>query len=289
MIEQIKITSFQHLEEYLYVTKGDFIYRGLDNASYELIPSFIRHFGYNNTLELKILNDFSNYISIYDRIKRNFWETLALAQHYGLPTRLMDWSFSPFISLYFIIEDSENKNAGALWQLNIQSVFNVLPAQIIGTLNKLGTHYASASFLEEYFETFDILQQRELRYLNDFNGPYAQESNQYYLFYEPPSIDERIINQRGLFTLPSRLTLEMEKWLRSVNSIKCNKFIIPLNVKNEIRNRLDVIGINERMIYPGLEGISKWLVRINKMKNEKLLINNKDDTSAKNKTSWLGP
>lgn len=48
---------------------------------------------------------------------RNNWEWLALAQHYGLPTRLLDWTFNPLVALYFAVEANCETDA-VLFALN---------------------------------------------------------------------------------------------------------------------------------------------------------------------------
>lgn len=82
-------------------------FRGQSSVEYKLIPSIGRMFrdGEEKALlqfEKEIFEDFKRKYSQYtDSMPRNNVEFLYLAQHYGLPTRLLDWTYNPLIALYF--------------------------------------------------------------------------------------------------------------------------------------------------------------------------------------------
>ena len=97
------------------------IYRGHRRFEWELTPAVFR-----NTCEgdeRSMLNDFRNraparFANCPDEQDLCGW--LSLAQHYGLPTRLLDWTQSPLVGAYFAAEQhAEDDNApGAIWALN---------------------------------------------------------------------------------------------------------------------------------------------------------------------------
>jgi len=80
------------------------------------------------------------------------------------------------------------------------------------------------------------------------------------LFFEPPSLDERIVNQFALFSLPSSPKLSLEELLKGRESLY-RRIIIPANLKWEVRDKLDQANITERVLFPGLDGLSQWLKR----------------------------
>ena len=78
-------------------------------------------------------------------------------------------------------------------------------------------------------------------------------------FLEPPSIDARLVHQQGLFSVLSP-EADMEALLLSHPSC-ARKIIVPAWLKREVRDKLDAIGVSERTLFPGLDGLCTWLRR----------------------------
>jgi hypothetical protein len=77
---------------------------------------------------------------------------------------------------------------------------------------------------------------------------------------EPPAVDRRILNQFALFSLMSSPSAHLDEWLEQHPEL-CRKVRIPASLKWEIRDNLDQANINERVLFPGLDGLSRWLAR----------------------------
>lgn len=77
-------------------------YRGVTDTGYELIPAIGRYSNYCKELEFSVLHEFRLYARAhFSKPPRTDWEWMYLAQHYGLPTRILDWTLSPLTALYF--------------------------------------------------------------------------------------------------------------------------------------------------------------------------------------------
>ncbi|MCF8051306.1 MAG: hypothetical protein K9L59_08730 [Desulfobacterales bacterium] len=80
------------------------------------------------------------------------------------------------------------------------------------------------------------------------------------LFFEPPSMDDRIVNQFALFSVMSNSAMAVDEWLFRQKGLY-KRVILPKALKWEIRDKLDQSNITERVLFPGLDGLSSWLRR----------------------------
>jgi hypothetical protein len=80
------------------------------------------------------------------------------------------------------------------------------------------------------------------------------------LFLEPPALDLRIVAQYALFSLLTIADADMTDWVGSHPDM-CTCIVIPADIKSEVRDKLDQSNITERVLYPGLDGLCRWLRR----------------------------
>lgn len=106
----------------------DIIYRGMSNCEYDLTPSLCRLKKYHEFTEREITTEFRlRKPEAFDGALSGF-EQLAKMQHYGLPTRLLDFTTNPLIALYFACEKDEFNDGRVLFHCSEQS--NVNPSTI---------------------------------------------------------------------------------------------------------------------------------------------------------------
>ena len=84
--------------------------------------------------------------------------------------------------------------------------------------------------------------------------------NPFVVFLEPPSLDARIVNQFALFSMMSSPTARLDEWLANHPDLY-RRLIIPASLKWEVRDKLDQANVTERVLFPGLDGLSRWLKR----------------------------
>ncbi len=79
----------------------------------------------------------------------------------------------------------------------------------------------------------------------------ALADEEFVVFFEPPSLDERIVNQFALFSLMSSATAQLEDWLGDRPDL-ARKVVVPAELKWEMRDKLDQANVTERVLFPGL-------------------------------------
>jgi hypothetical protein len=79
-------------------------------------------------------------------------------------------------------------------------------------------------------------------------------------FFEPPSLDDRIVNQYALFSLMPSATTQLDAWIARHPEL-ARRITVPAELKWEVRDKLDQANVTERVLFPGLDGISRWLAR----------------------------
>lgn len=228
--------------------RSPFAFRGLPCASHSLSSSLVRLAGDADTrkLELALLRNFRKYAASEGTKADSIWDWLALGQHRGLPTRLLDWTYSPLVALHFATEALEDFDRdGAVWCVNFVEANKRLPSRLRRIMTREGSETLTVDMLAVF---------RELR---DFD---ALARTPFLVFLEPPAIDRRILNQLALFSLMSSPTAEMDLWLERHPDLS-RRVIIPAALKWEIRDKLDQANVNERILFPDLDGLSRWLAR----------------------------
>ena len=206
------------------------MYRGQLDFEWLLVPAISRFYaqvkfkGDLLDFEDEILGEYEKYAYPYLNIKEmSKLEKVVNAQHFGLPTRLLDWTTNPLKALYFAVEDPAKDNKHGV------------------------VHFFTPK--EWYEGTSD---------LDDF------DQDKEILTFFPEVMNERIGAQEGgfvSFPIPKASKgipdLDDEAYIKNVHFQSC--VYVLSNCKKEIRRELNVLGVNHRTIYPGLEGVAKWV------------------------------
>lgn len=222
-------------------------YRGLPDKDYDLRSSLIRLGGPFRELEHHILRNFRKYAPPGTVTHESIWNWLAVAQHHGLPTRLLDWTWSPWVALHFATADvGRFDRDGVIWCLHIPSTHRLLPPALRKSIDAESSTVFTVEMLDKCcldIAEFDSLSRK----------PFV-------VFIEPPSLDGRIVNQYAMFSMMSDSSAVMSEWLEQRPDLYW-RIIIPASLKWEIRDKLDQANITERVLFPGLDGLTSWLRR----------------------------
>ncbi|MCF6333433.1 MAG: FRG domain-containing protein [Draconibacterium sp.] len=234
--------------------RSDYAFRGLSDCRYQLQNSFLRNCGTRPELEYHLLRNFIKYARTSEpNLTNTQLRALVLAQHHGLPTRLLDWTYSPFIAMHFATSNTDKFDIdGVIWQVDFVQVNKLVTEPLKALLSSEKCNAFTVEMLESKFST-----------LHKFDKTIGPSS---VLFFEPPSIDDRIVNQFALFSIISDATSVLDHWLVKHPEVY-RRIIIPAELKWEIRDKLDQANITERVLFPGLDGLANWLKRHYQPKN----------------------
>jgi len=222
-------------------------FRGSGVAGAGLGTTLARLGGDFATKEPHVIRNFRKYAHSVSPVEPSLWNWMALAQHHGLPTRLLDWTFSPWVALHFATCDLDAFDAdGEVWWVDIERTNGALPTQLREDLEGEGSLVFTGEMLWRHAHTLPELD--------------ALSPDPFVLFLEPPSLDERIVNQAALFSLMSSPTVRLDGWL-ATHPLAYRRLLVPAGLKWEIRDKLDQANITERVLFPGLDGLSRWLRR----------------------------
>lgn len=216
-------------------------------------------FGNLNLVEMRLINEFRrrahHYLSNVPTY-HDLPEWLSLMQHFGAPTRLLDWTYSPFVAAYFAIERaSVDQEKCIIW--GIESLSYTSPF----TISTLGEDQVNEYFsneVEPYLEKAPEDTKRRLLSIVHFlfNKPYKG------LFIVTPfRLSERATIQQGTHLMPGDITIPFEENLNTHGRDFDNLTRIEIRTDPKIRKdfliNLYRMNINRATLFPGLQGFAE--------------------------------
>ena len=263
-----------------------FLYRGMAHKSWPLLPGIFREIGtaYEGweagthkyltfSTEQRILQHFRQEAAAYvtqNRDESDIW-WVELAQHYGVPTRFLDWSENPLVALYFACENNSQQEDAVVWMLNRY-------------VKELDPAYA---FIEDEAARRQAIS--NLIGLTECQGGACQLSPLRLPFlYSPYLFDGRMSAQSSWFMVWGNNMRPFQQMVDYQNYMKLPEetcalcagddsddflfqYIIPVCAKQQIVRELDMLGINGKTLFPGLDGVGKHIERIYRFDYQKNL------------------
>ena len=232
--------------------RSSYLYRGMPNVDYKMVTSLRRNCKQlQKSLEPAILQNFAKYAVRQDpNVSRNIWQCMITGQHNGLPTRLLDWSQSPLVGIHFAVteknlEEVEDHDC-VVWRIDMQELYSLLPDRYRTAVNRMQSTIFNVKVMANITES-----------LEQYDRDMKDEAM---VVIEPPSTNDRIINQYSFFSIVPMEMENIEGFLdrRTEHTVK---YIIDRNMRWRVRDMLDQLNMSERIIYPGLDGLSKWIAR----------------------------
>ena len=247
------------------------VFRGVTNADFLLQTSLERKDidrSYSEILYRQIVEEYIDRVKSYEYREYipesdEYLEIQSLMQHFGCATNLIDWTYSPYIASYFATEDAleTNKSDGVIYALNILK------------LNRILEHFFRDKEIIGNNQAFDSFNQRDI-FEKIFTYDYSINEG-FVLPIEPRKGNKRLDIQQGLFTYNGNMrhSFEQNFVLMIDYAVKNNllndnlkdiikKIHIKRNTKNEIQEKLLMMNISAKTLFPGLDGFSKSHIQI---------------------------
>lgn len=251
MFHKKKITSWNSFRRFFSNFTQDWAFRGQSNSSWNLTTSLERTSFYKKYEFIELA-----YLAEFKRGAKNFLtgltlpddtlEWLALMQHHGAATRLLDFTRSPYIASYFAFENlfSSDSDYVSIWAIDTKSI-------AIQSMNYL----RNSRYLEDYTNkkgsviSSDMFN--EIFHINDFFCAFP---------IEPFNMNKRFFLQQALFLSPGISSIPLMEQLEFLNNPKEHviRLDLPKSLRNEFLIELEKINITRTSLFPDLDGYAKY-------------------------------
>lgn len=219
---------------------GNIWFRGHADATWELLPGFMR--STTDTSETTLLNRFRQSAAMLaDRRPVSSFDWTFLMQHYGVPTRLLDWSESPLIAMYFAIEDWASRPdvdaaLWCLWPTALNKHANIV--------DKIEGQYIP-SFEDEELQSYSTDSLRQNTRIELFPVATIATRN-----------NARIQAQMGTFTIHHNKKIPIEV---VGDGAHVAQYTIPHGAREQIARELKLLGMTRFSLFPELASVGAIL------------------------------
>lgn len=218
-------------------------FRGVSEEGYALEPRINRNGDWNYAIEQNIVAEFVRKAKILSNGKiKLVWDWYHLMQHYGTPTRLLDWTEGSLIALYFAVREPKKEKKPAVW---------IIDPIWLNYISHSKKDIINTATNKDDLESYEI----SYSYLQEFKDIPELPAAIY-----PQHIDIRIQVQKSCFTIHGK----NQKGFQEIANIKSNPNIAKLVIESldnpiKIKRALSGMGISESTLFPDMEGISREL------------------------------
>ncbi|HLA33409.1 MAG TPA: FRG domain-containing protein [Rhodocyclaceae bacterium] len=254
MIIEKRISSITELTHELNTLPNHFAFRGQSNADWRLQSTLERILG--DKWSTETARQFENYsldtfkskyhiYNVEEHTPKSKFAWLSVMQHYGVPTRLIDFTTSPYIALYFALEtyDPRSNKDFAVYAIDYTAIME----ESINFIKKSDN---------KFIETRHTIQGKQDQIFDDVVDRYSYDIA---WITEPIELNARIDRQSGTFLISGNRgkTIESIVNLPLYNSAKILKIVIPSNIYEGVYVALRKMSINSKSIYGDLAGLAK--------------------------------
>lgn len=222
-------------------------------AEYSLLRSFYRladQRGLNVPISSRVRQNLAQEFDTVGLVKydeQDYWipsdlhETAALAQHHGVPTRLLDWTYDIYISAYFAFRGAINRDGDlAIWALNKEHLSFLKPTHSRVNIDFITPHYSNNPNLDAQkglFTLWPIVRRPALEEMRNLTAGLGS-----------PPVDRRPLDK-----------LVFSQYLPGDAIPIFKKYIIPCSEAKRGCQILDRLGYDSSRVFPGYDGVAAQL------------------------------
>jgi hypothetical protein len=254
MMKQVEINSIEELIKQLNSLPNHFLYRGHANAEWALQSSLERIIGTKwSAEEAKRFEEFSLLqfkpkFHLYDHknvIPDSKLAWLSIMQHYGVPTRLLDFTESPYVALYFALE---------AYEPHLSNDFSIFALDYAEIMNQSIKHISLKD--EAFKETRTSIYEKQDEI---FEKVVDRFSYDIVWIAEPKQLNARLDRQSGSFLLSGNRGLKIQDVLDSkpYENVSMYKYRIHSSLYTGIFALLRKMNINSKSLYGDLDGLAR--------------------------------
>lgn len=218
-------------------------FRGHSNIRWELTPKIFRtKSSIRVTDEEELYNEFVRRGGSLMNSLPDGWHAYFVMQHHGIPTRLLDWTDSALVALYFALKDS--RTDAAVWAMN-PLWLNSRTVNRYALVDPRFDPIAAAFRVDAVRAGLGITKDAH---------PLLS------IAVRPPLVSMRMFGQRSLFTLHGSRDLPIEKYPFVQRDLPLCRIVIPYKNRGEVMVGLRLCGVAETTVFPDLDGLAKELI-----------------------------
>lgn len=211
----------------------ELLFRGHSSVDYQLLPTLFRNNAHK--VERSVFYKYKSHVAAINGVTKSNWDLLLDMQHYGLPTRLLDWTTSVGTALYFALKG--NPESPCIWLLDPFTLNGTSTGQnILFDLSTVPDEGGNPDFSAGHIMAGDC----------KLEIPYA---------IQPPHGNSRISAQRGLFTVHTTSHDPIE--VQCPDSVM--KIEIPKEEISKYMSYIKMLGIDDFSLFPDQAGLAAFL------------------------------
>jgi hypothetical protein len=243
-MHELRISSWDDFNAWC-ATRDGWAFRGERDASWALVSSLARRLEFCGVPRAEWREREERGMRIFRRkahvylgdaaVLRDDVRCLAMMQHHGAPTRLLDFTKSPFVAAFFALESAPGD--AAVYALNTQRLWD-LPPRFDASLTR------------------DAI---DPRVKDNFARHFAVDRHPILWFGDPSDMDRRLVAQSGLLVMPGMLDRPLEALLASYDSHEplIERAVLAAGLRREAMHALYRMNITQATLFPDLEGLAR--------------------------------